>query len=88
MEELLNYLIEQRKERADKIDAFDAACKELEAAKDKVEAFGDMSEIVRDVAKLDEFIAQVSTNLGVVDDAAVETGEVASDGAVTDGEEA
>lgn len=88
MDELLNYLIGQREERAAKIEAFDLACKELEDAKEKVAAFGDMSEAVKEVAKLDEFIERVSTSLGVVDDSANETEEVASDGAVTDGEEA
>lgn len=90
MEELLNYLIEQKEERTAKIEAFYIACKELEEAKEKFAAFGDMSGAVEEVSKLNEFIERVSYEIGAVDDGGYQgvTEEVASDGAVTDGEEA
>lgn len=78
MEKLLNYLICQRNERAAKVNEYARACEDLEAAKKKVEAFGDMSSVLEDIKELDGYIEQVSTSIG-----AVEPEEVASDGEVT-----
>lgn len=79
--ELLNYLIEQRKERAAKLEAYNEAVALLEAAKKNVESFGDVSGYASEIEKLDGFIASI---LGEETEESAPA-EVAEDGGVADG---
>lgn len=64
MEELLNYLIRQREERKEKVAEYEDAVKELEAAKAKVDAFGNIGGVLTDIETLDRHIATVSEKIG------------------------
>lgn len=67
MEELLNYLIAQREERASKVSKYEEAVKELEAAKAKVDAFGDIGCTITEIETLERHIATVSEKIGAVE---------------------
>lgn len=62
---LIGYLKEQKAEREDKLNAFNAACAELAAAQEKVESFGDMSGVIAEVEKLDGFICDLEAENNV-----------------------
>lgn len=80
--ELLNYLIEQRNERAEKLGAYDQAVALLEAAKRNVESFGDVSGYAAEIKKLDGFIESI---LGEGDASEGDQAEDVEDGGVADG---
>lgn len=93
MDELLNYLIAQREERAAKLAEYAAAVAEyndafevLKEAEAKVDAFGDMSALTAEVEKLDGFIAEIAAkSAGAVEEPVAE--EVADAEVVTEAEE-
>ena len=58
-ETLLEYLLRQRDERAAILTDYYVAKEAYEAAKEKLDSFGDVSPIEGDIAKLDGFIREV-----------------------------
>lgn len=79
--DLLNYLIGQREERAKKVEEYNAAVAVLEDAKKKVEAFGDVIGLPAEIEKLDGFIASILVDGENADSAPAEQEE---DGGVAD----
>lgn len=82
MEKLLEYLKKQRDERVKKLDAYNEAFAEFEAARNRVDAFGDMGGIEGEIGELDTYIDDVEKKI-----AAEAKGEPVGDGATTDGNE-
>ena len=66
MEKLLEYLKKQRNERVKKLDAYNEAFAEFEAAKKRVDAFGDMGGIEGEIGELDTYICEVDAKMGVI----------------------
>ena len=80
--DLLNYLIEQRKERAAKLEAYNEAVALLEEAKKNVESFGDVGGYAAEIEKLDGFIESI---IGDGERAESAPAEEVEDGGVADG---
>lgn len=68
----LAYLKGQKDEREVKLAAYNEAKAELEAAKEKVVSFGDMSGIISDVEKLNGLICRIEDQINGEPDSDVE----------------
>ena len=84
MEELLNYLMAQRSERAEIQFKYIAAKKAFDEAKANLDAFGDMTAIEAEIEMLNKHIDTVAAQIGAVEDCEEEEGGV--DEVVTEAE--
>ena len=74
-ETLLEYLKRNKAEREAKLEAYGIARTRYEEAKRALESFGDITETVTEVEKLDGYINQLSAEQGAVGDGEINDGE-------------
>ena len=67
MEELLNYLIQQKEEREQRKAEYNQALRELEIIQRRLADFGDITLVDMEIKQLGKFIDEVSDKIGAVE---------------------